>query len=307
MESSLQFSKIFTRIGLWVNAVCKKSVSAPCGIFALKRVPLFLKKKEGSGEGKNLFPVNAFTLIELLVVIAIIAILAAMLLPALQSARERANAVSCINNIKDCTSANMFYADDSNGYAAPCLISSYELQPASGCKFPARTGELRWPGMLVMRSYISQFQTTLCPSARRLISAYEEKRNVVYGENFAATQVLGYAMSCNYAEESKIGKTTVYWNKMTKHKNPAGEILLCDGTYFMTNKSVNSFLPTSTFDMAIYENKISANTVRAPHLIHQNRSNAAFFDGHVESADMGRFEKNGYKGVYDMNYQIINF
>src|SRR6266403_5383636 len=104
--------------------------------------------------------VLAFTLIELLVVIAIIAILAAMLLPALSGAKERAKRTGCVNNIHQFLLATHMYAND-NDQRLPSGAS--ESQTPNGVQddaIPVLSGVTRTQ----MIQYAGSYKMLGCPS-----------------------------------------------------------------------------------------------------------------------------------------------
>src|SRR5436190_24235401 len=96
---------------------------------------------------------GAFTLIELLVVIAIIAILAAMLLPALATAKEQGRKTRCTSNLRQIIYSTLLYTDDNKGF----LPAGFMVQ-ASGAT--ASWDEL-------VKPYGTPTNLLICPSNRQ--------------------------------------------------------------------------------------------------------------------------------------------
>ena len=202
---------------------------------------------------------SRFTLIELLVVIAIIAILAAMLLPALNNAKQTAKRVGCIGKMKDLNMQDLQYAGMFKDYGMPYNLKMFiNGKVRSGnihnCFFKGDSGDAN---LIITTLGLRLYTKPFCPSGQPKV-VNKQTYGTTYNGIFGINDNFHYG---HYVTDSD-DKHTV--RPLTSIKNPSTVMHFAEGTSDGINWSVR------------FQYR------------HARRTTVVFYDGHIASVAYGK-------------------
>lgn len=262
---------------------------------------------------------KGFTLVELLVVMSIIGVLLSILLPSLKRARQQAQAVVCMNNIKQLGLAFMLYGQEYNGYAMPARVDQTyvywwgEVMP-NGIDYKAG---VVWP---YLRSELAPKSVFECPSqpyGSYHLQGVPNKQpdepkwmTSTYGYN-------GYFLCPSQTGWNELADLTDLWQKIANIRTPSMVLVFADALIDFDKTGKNPSLQNnfSLDPPEIYNSKKEWKKNESPTTCfrHNAKTNAIFVDGHSEAMTSEGAEytspkaKIGSVGTDNAPYYVPNY